>query len=63
MLGERENLVNFLAVAIAFAVAVYTLSYANHVWRREHNLMGAAAVVFLALADLALPFYLLYFHH
>lgn len=54
-------MLNLLGIIIAAAVALYTLSYAGHVWRKEQNPMGAVALVILALSALALPVYILYF--
>jgi len=53
-------MINLMGLAIAAAVAFYTLTYAYHVWRKERNPAGAVAVVLLALAVLALPIYILY---
>ena len=53
-------MINLVGIFIAALVALYTATYAVHVWRRESNPLGALAVGVLALAALGLPVYLLY---
>lgn len=51
---------NLAGILIAALMAVYVLTYAGEVWRKEQNPLGAVAVAFLAIASVVIPIYVLY---